>query len=59
MTLAGFAVCAHTFVRINLYAQDHTLLFPRSNMNGLAARTFERMSALVLALWSRVLVLVL
>ena len=24
MTLADFAVCAHTFVRINLYAQEHT-----------------------------------
>ena len=24
MTLTGFAVCAHTFVRINLYAQEHT-----------------------------------
>ena len=22
----GFAVCAHTFARINLYAQDHTAL---------------------------------
>ena len=28
MTLTGFAVCAHNFSRINLYAQDHTLLFP-------------------------------
>ena len=24
MTLTGFAVCAQTFVRINLYAQEHT-----------------------------------
>ena len=24
MTLTGFAVCAHTFVRISLYAQEHT-----------------------------------
>ena len=24
MTLTGFAVCAHTCVRINLYAQEHT-----------------------------------
>ena len=23
---AGFADCAHTFVRINLYAQDHGLI---------------------------------
>ena len=29
MTLTGFAVCARTFVRINLYAQDHTLLFSK------------------------------
>ena len=29
MTLTGFAVRARTFVRINLYAQDHTLLFPK------------------------------
>ena len=29
MTLMGFAVSAHTFVRINLYVQDHTLLFPK------------------------------
>ena len=28
MTLMGFALCAHTFVRINLYVPDHTLLFP-------------------------------
>ena len=29
MTLTGFAFCAHTFVRINLHAQDHTLLLPK------------------------------
>ena len=46
----GFAVCAHTFARINLYAQDHTLLFTlftnnwdsygvlAANKNELAAR---------------------
>ena len=36
MTLTGFAVCAHTFVRINLYAQDHTLLFPLIPQIGIA-----------------------
>ena len=25
MTLTGFAVCAHTFARINLYALDHVI----------------------------------
>ena len=58
----GF-VCAHTFVRINLYAQDQTLLFPKwdsyvvfaANKNGLAVRAFERVSVLVLVLWSWVL----
>ena len=28
MTLTGFAACAHAFVRIIFFAQDHTLLFP-------------------------------
>ena len=53
MTLMGFAV---TFVRINVYAQDHTLLFPTgvlaANKNELGARAFERASALALVLWS-------
>ena len=35
MTLTGFAVCAHTFARVNFFAQDHTLLFP-------AARVVEK-----------------
>ena len=29
MKPTGFAFCAHTFARISLYAQGHTLLFPR------------------------------
>ena len=60
----GFAVCAHTFVRINLYAQDHTLLVTlftnnwdsygvlAANKNELAEPAFERASVLVLVLWS-------
>ena len=65
MTLTGFAVCAHTFVRINLYAQDHTSLFPNRGSYGaliankyeLAARAFQSVSVPVLVLWSWVLVL--
>ena len=41
MTLTGFAVCAHTFVRINLYAQDHTrdsYGVPTANRNELGVR---------------------
>ena len=46
MTLTGFAVCAHTFVRINLYAQEHTRdsyggSYCKLNKNELAARAFE------------------
>ena len=56
MTLMGFAVCARTFVRINLYAQSKTFLVPNkdscgvlaANKNELAARAFERVSVLVL-----------
>ena len=57
MTLTGFAVCAHTFVRINLYAQEHTrdscgvLTANLRNKNELAARAFEGVSVLVLVLW--------
>ena len=61
MTLTGFAVCTHTFVHINLYAQDHSYaVIPTyspdrdsygvlaANKNELAARAFERVSVSVL-----------
>ena len=59
MTLTGFAVCARTFVRVNLYTQDHTrdsYGVLTANKNELAARAFEGVSVLVLVLWSWVLV---
>ena len=36
MKPTGFAVCARTFVRIIIYAQDHTLLFPNRDRYGCA-----------------------
>ena len=60
MTLTGFAVCTHSFVCINLYAQDHTrdsYGVLTANKNELAARAFETVSVLVLVLWSWVLAL--
>ena len=56
MTLTGFAVCAHTFVRINLYAQDHTRDSFPLQIRMSWARAFEGVSVLVLVLWSWVLV---
>ena len=50
--------CAHTFVRVNLYVQEHTIggSYCKLNKNELAARAFEGVSVLVLVLWSWVLV---
>ena len=59
MTLTGFAVCARTFARINLYAPDRTrgsYGVLTANKNELPARAFEGASALVLVLWSWALV---
>ena len=60
MTLTGFAVCARTFVRkiVRCYSptrDSYGVL--AANRNELVARTFERVSVLVLVLWSWVLVL--
>ena len=59
MTLTGFAVCAHTFVRVSLYAQDRardSYGVLTANKNELAACAFEGVSVLVRVLWSWVLV---
>ena len=50
--------CAHKLIRADHALQDHIAMgLLAANKNELAARAFERVSVLVLVLWSWVLVL--
>ena len=54
MTLTGFAFCAHTFVRINLHAQDHTLLFPKLGIAiGVLIVNKNELAAALVGRWCR------
>ena len=62
ITLTGFAVCAHKLIRARLYVAIPQIgiamgFLLQIRMTELAARAFERVSVLVLVLWSWVLVL--